>query len=44
MRRPPDQPVKKWTVPSLRAASGWAARKTSCGEDAVGDGSASSVR
>ena len=26
MRRPPAQPVKKLTVPSLRAATGWAAR------------------
>src|SRR6187397_102459 len=30
---PPVRPVKKWTVPSLRVATGWAARKTSCGDD-----------
>ena len=44
MRGPPDHPVKKWNVPSLRVATGWATRKTSCGKDPVGDGSASSVR
>ena len=33
MRRPPVRPVKRWTVPSLRVATGWAARKTSCSDD-----------
>jgi hypothetical protein len=44
MRRPPRLPVKKCTVPSSRVATGCAARKTSCSEDAVVGCGASSVR
>ena len=33
IRRPPVRSVKRWTVPSLRVATGWAARTTSCSDD-----------